>query len=129
MQPMGCDDHEAPAETTLERTVDVPADADAVWDEIIDGSWLGADELDARPGGVVHVDDESGVRFGVVEEVEPARRLTFWWAGDDDAPPSYVELVLEPLGDGTRIRVRESLVDADRMLARVGRGPFALARV
>jgi uncharacterized protein YndB with AHSA1/START domain len=112
---MGCD---------IERTIDLPADADAVWEEVIDGSWFGADEFDPSPGGRVHRPD----RQGVVEEVDPARRLSFWWTGDDDAPPSFVEITLKPIDDGTRVTVREVLVHADALIAQVARGPLAAAR-
>jgi uncharacterized protein YndB with AHSA1/START domain len=51
----------------------------------------------------------------VVDDVVPGRRLAFWWSGaGDDAPPSYVEIELEPAGAGTRIRIRETVVDVDR---------------
>jgi uncharacterized protein YndB with AHSA1/START domain len=107
----------------IERTVDLPADADDVWEEVVDGAWLGADELDACPGGRVLGPE----RQGVVEDVDPGRRLTFWWTGDD-APPSFVEITLEPIDDGTRVTVREVLVHEDALLAQVARGPLAAVR-
>ena len=117
MQPMGCD---------IERTIDLPADTDAVWEEVVDGSWFGADELDPNPGGTLHGPD----RHGVVEEVAPGHRLSFWWTGDDrdDTPPSFVEITIEPIDDGTRVTVREVLVHADALLVQVARGPLAAAR-
>ncbi len=114
MQPMGCD---------IERTIDLPADADAVWEEVVDGSWFGVDDLDASPGGRVQGPD----RQGVVEDVEPGQRLTFWWTGED-APPSFVEITLEPIDVGTRVTVREVLVHADALLAQLARGPLAAVR-
>ena len=80
VQPMSC----------IERSVELPADPETVWEDLIDGDWLGDDvDLDARPGGPVRVDGEQGLRVGVVDEVATARRLSFWWSGTgDDAPPS-----------------------------------------
>ena len=116
VQPMGCEHSDVePSDiepSDIERTLDLPASGtDEVWDELVEGGWLGADaEIDARPGGAVRVGD----KVGVVEEVERPRRLSFWWTeteGDD--PPSRVDLDLLPLGVGTRLRVRETRLDLD----------------
>lgn len=97
-------------ETSSELTV--PASAEETWDALTDperlAEWLADDaELDLRPGGdlAVRVDDEE--RSGFFEEVEPPRRLVFWWGPDGDEP-TRVEIELEPEGKDTRVRVVES---------------------
>ena len=105
----------------VEREVTVPAPVHDVWaavtraDEI--SAWFGADvEIDARPGGRGTVRWADGTERNVlVEDVEPERRLAFRWlpfqrtAEGDVAmvPASRVEITLDPVPDGTRIRVVE----------------------
>jgi uncharacterized protein YndB with AHSA1/START domain len=103
-------DHGVIDETSSELTV--PASAEETWDALTDperlAEWLAEDaELDLRPGGelAVRVDDER--RSGFFEEVEPPRRLVFWWGPDGDEP-TRVEIELEPDGEDTRVRVVES---------------------
>jgi uncharacterized protein YndB with AHSA1/START domain len=103
-------DHGVIDETSSELTV--PASAEETWDALTDperlAEWLAEDaELDLRPGGelAVRVDDER--RSGFFEEVEPPRRLVFWWGPDGDAT-TRVEIELEPDGEDTRVRVVES---------------------
>jgi uncharacterized protein YndB with AHSA1/START domain len=103
-------DHGVIDETSSELTV--PASAEETWDALTDperlADWLAEDaELDLRPGGelAVRVDDER--RNGFFEEVEPPRRLVFWWGPDGDEP-TRVEIELEPDGEDTRVRVVES---------------------
>ena len=45
---------------------------------------------------------------GVVEEVEPGRRLRFRWDDDRTGIPSRVEWLLDEVPGGTRIRVLET---------------------
>lgn len=101
-------------EASTEIVLDAPA-AD-VWEAVTDpeqlSQWLGSEvEIDPRPGGDLTVDD----RTGWVEEVEPGRRLSFWWSrpGED---ATRVEIDLEEDEHGTTVRVAESrplvLVDA-----------------
>ena len=84
--------------TVVERTVELDASPDEVWDEL--------PETLADPERV-RVDDQ----------VDPGRRLTFWWmpaAGDD--PPSYVEIDLEPSAIGTILHVRETMIDGAHLV-------------
>jgi uncharacterized protein YndB with AHSA1/START domain len=115
---MSCDPSPA-----VHRTVDLPAGPEAVWDAVVEGEWLGDDvELDARPGGVVRVDD----KVGVVEATQPGRSITFsWTARDRDEPPSRVDIEIMRVGEITRLWVRETRIDVDvKAIAR----PFALSR-
>jgi uncharacterized protein YndB with AHSA1/START domain len=102
---MSCNEEDAPAEVdalTVEREAELPAPPEQVWEEL---SAL--------------FDDDDRVR--VDDEMEPARRLTFFWApreGDD--PPSYVEIELDAHGDGTLIRIRETRLDGATLSRAVG---------
>jgi uncharacterized protein YndB with AHSA1/START domain len=61
-------------------------------------------ELDARPGGLgVFRWGNGEERHAIVEEVDPERRLALRF--DDDGA---VELLLEPVPEGTRVVVTES---------------------
>lgn len=105
----------------VEREVTVPAPPGEVWpaltraDEV--SAWFGADvELDARPGGRgVFRWSDGTERDVVVEEVEPGRKLAFRWlpfqrTAEGDVvtlPSTRVEITLDPVPDGTRVRVVE----------------------
>jgi uncharacterized protein YndB with AHSA1/START domain len=106
----------------IDRSLTVAAPVDVVWRAIAtsDGleAWLGGGvELDARPGRPVLVrwPDGSSSR-GLVERVEPDRRIVFRWRRIAGAglslrasDPTRVEISLAPLGDGTtRIDVVET---------------------
>jgi uncharacterized protein YndB with AHSA1/START domain len=83
--------------------------------------WMGRSaELDARPGGVFRCDiNGENVASGEYLEVEPPHRVLFsWgWEGADSvtAPgSSRVEILLEPDGDGTSVRlIHSELPSAD----------------
>ncbi len=56
--------------------------------------------------------DIDGDRVGLVLEAEPGERLSFrWMSVEGDAPPSDVEIALEPSGVGTIVRIRETRLD------------------
>ena len=86
-------------------------------------SWQGTDgTIEASPGGLfrVNVRGEDYVSGRVVEVTAPRRLVFTWgWEGDDDAPypvppgGSTVEVVLEPGGDGTRLRLTHRIRGAD----------------
>jgi uncharacterized protein YndB with AHSA1/START domain len=96
----------------VERSIELDADADEVWEAItqpdqLEG-WLGDEvEIDMQPGGCGHVVDDDGVhREVLVTAVEPGRRLAWhWWAAGGEL--SSVEITLVPLTTGTRIDVIE----------------------
>lgn len=90
----------------------VPAPAEETWDALTDperlGDWLGEDaELELRPGGDLDIRVGDEHRSGFFEEVEPARRLVFWWHADE-GDASRVEIDLEPEDGGTLVRVVET---------------------
>lgn len=85
--------------------------------------WFGVDaELDPRPGGIFRVAATGRTRMvarGVFVEVEPPTRLVYTWGWEplDGTHPgvtevlpgsSTVEVVLEPIGDSTILRLRHS---------------------
>ena len=105
----------------MDHTTTFTADADEVWEVLTDPegveSWLGeGSSLPPVEGADLDVADvETGIRRrGLVETVEPGRRLGFvWWPvddGPDGATATRVEIVLVPDGDTTHLTIRESPV-------------------
>src|SRR4051794_5584661 len=91
---------------SVRREVVLPIPRDDAWELLTDESalreWLADDAaLDPEPGGAVHANGHTGV----VEDVEPGRRLTYRWDDGDDA--SRVEWQLEDAAGGTRVTVVE----------------------
>lgn len=83
--------------------------------------WFGpGSTIDPRPGGTVEVRFPTGdVALGEVVELVADERIVFTWGypGDDSPLPlgaSQVEIVLEPEGDGTRVRLTHR-VPSDEM--------------
>jgi uncharacterized protein YndB with AHSA1/START domain len=114
----------------IERELELPASSEEVWEALTDperlAGWLADDvSLDLHPGGDASFRHGDTVRRGWVEEVSPpgseageaagGGRIAFWWATGNE-PATRVELTLEPVEDGTRLRVVETrpleLVDA-----------------
>ena len=106
-----------PAETH-EQTIEAPP-AD-VWRFMIDpaalSAWFGADAwLEPIAGSAVRFRFVDGAeRRGVVESVEPLRRLIWRWRelrgvgfGMEIGDASTVTIELEPVDDGTRVRITE----------------------
>jgi uncharacterized protein YndB with AHSA1/START domain len=93
----------------VEREVVVPEAPDEVWEALTEAArleeWFATEvELDARPGGAgVFRWGDGDERHAVVREVEEAERLVLDW---DDG--GTVVLELEPVVEGTRVRVVES---------------------
>src|SRR5262245_160460 len=96
MQPFGCESTTSTCNCpvardaggsmdAIERVIVVPGTPGDVWPAVTDGEeiseWFGAEaELDPRPGGRgVFRWPDGASRHVVVEEVEPAHRLTFRW--------------------------------------------------
>jgi uncharacterized protein YndB with AHSA1/START domain len=96
----------------VEREILVPGSPERVWEAITDPEqvreWLADDaEFDLRPGGDLSLRTEAETREGFFEEVDEPGRLVFWWA-QPGAELTRVELELDEVEGGTRIRVVEA---------------------
>ena len=106
---------------TVEREVVLPASPEEVWPAVSQSeqisAWFGADaQLDLRPGGRgIFRWCDGTERSVLLEEVEPPHRLSFRWlpfqrTGANDIvtlPSTRVEITLEEVPEGTRVRVLE----------------------
>ena len=77
--------------------------------------WMGRSaELDARPGGAFRCDiNGRAVAAGSYVELDPPRRAVFTWGWEGEDPivepgSTTVEVLLEPDGDGTHLRLIHS---------------------
>jgi uncharacterized protein YndB with AHSA1/START domain len=106
-----------------EQTIEAPARD--VWRFMVDpaalSAWFGADAwLEPEPDAAVRFRFADGsVRRGVVEDVEPGRRLSWRWReqrgtgfGSTIGEPSTVTIELEPSAGGTLVRITETPVAA-----------------
>jgi uncharacterized protein YndB with AHSA1/START domain len=105
----------------VRREADVPAPPERVWRALTQAgelsAWFGAEaEIDPRPGGHLSLRfEDEWIRPGVVEEVEPGRRLSFRWLPFERHPDGSwrpmgqgrVEFELEATEAGTRLVVSE----------------------
>lgn len=114
---------------TVERELAVPETAEEVWRSLSEPGWLGdGATIDLREAGEVHI----GEREGFVEEADAPRRLAFWWSAPGEEA-TRVEIALDELEDGTRVRVTESrplsILDGRDLAIEFGgaSGPVALA--
>jgi uncharacterized protein YndB with AHSA1/START domain len=114
----------------VERETVVPGTPEEAWRAVVESDWLGEDaRLDPGAGGVVSTRE----RKGFVEQADPPHRLAFWWsAPGEDA--TRVEIELDEVADGTRVRIVESRplavldVCGSDLGAAIGvRGPQAMA--
>ena len=102
-----------------ERELQIDASPETVWEFLVDpekvARWKGlpATAFDARPGGTYRIEIIPGhVASGAFVELERPRRLVYTWGwepgadGPNAVPPgsSTVEIELEPVGAGTRLR-------------------------
>ena len=121
---------------TVEREITIPATPAEVWPAVTQSGevsvWFGADvELDVRPGGRAVCRWSDGTeRHAVVEEVEPEHRLSFRWlpfqhteSGLEAIPSTRVEITLDEVAEGTRVRVVEQAACAVRATAGVAPAP------
>ena len=120
----------------IEREVTVPAAPDEVWSAVTESdevsAWFGADaQLEVRPGGRgVFRWPDGTERHILVEEVEPARKLSFRWLpfqrtpnGETVTLPSTrVVITLDEVPGGTRVRVVEQRAFALGTLGRRSSG-------
>jgi uncharacterized protein YndB with AHSA1/START domain len=95
----------------IERSVEVPADPEEVWERIVDGDlaeeWMGV-RVAPRRGGKVTVPDRDVI--GTVEEVVPGESITWSWR-ETDGDPSQVTIDLVPTEEGTRVTIVERLLE------------------
>jgi uncharacterized protein YndB with AHSA1/START domain len=112
---------------SIEREVTIEAPVERVWSLITEaehlGVWFGdaGATVDLRPGGEIEfVWREDGSAFGTVVAVERPRRFAYRWISLTSARgqrptadnATLVEFTLEPVGEGTLVRVVESGFDA-----------------
>ncbi len=92
----------------IERELVIDASPEEVWDAVVSDGWLAEQvELEMVPGGEATFRSSEQEKGGWVEEAHAPERLVFWWASDDE-PATRVELTLDPIGRGTRLRVVET---------------------
>lgn len=92
----------------IERELLVEATPQEVWEVVLGPGWLAEEvEFELRPGGEATFRSGDEQRSGWIEEVVDARKLTFWWALDDE-PATRVELTLRPEDGATRVSVSET---------------------
>jgi uncharacterized protein YndB with AHSA1/START domain len=95
----------------IERSVEVPADPDEVWERIVNGDlaeeWMGV-RVEPRRGGKVTVPNRDVI--GTVEEVLPGESITWSWR-EIDGDPSQVTIDLTPTDEGTRVTIVEQLLE------------------
>jgi len=106
-------------ELAVERTAELAAPADAVWDAITDpellAEWFGPLEFDLSPGGSITTSDGGETEtIGVVESVDPPHRIGFVWVAPGSESPSSVEIVIDDDDRGGSIlRTREVRLGTD----------------
>ncbi len=111
------------AVAAVERVERFGVSPDVLWAAITDpellAEWFGPVEIDLTPGGAItNSDPEPGETrtIGVVETVDPPRRIGFVWLAPGSESPSSVELVIDADGtggdDGSLLRVREVLIQS-----------------
>jgi uncharacterized protein YndB with AHSA1/START domain len=104
---------------TIERSIDIAASLDRVWDLVTEpGWWVPSDvplEADRTPGAVVVRESEKWGRFPIeVVELRPKTYAAFRWSssfpGGDLTPgrTTLIEFTVEPSDDGVRVSVVES---------------------
>ncbi len=108
---------------SVERELVLPAPVEEVWEAVTEPeeleAWLADDvELELEEGGALEVNWDDGThRSGTIERVEAPERLSWRWAENGDA--SRVEIALEPVEEGTLIRVVEHALPAAPVASRL----------
>ena len=105
---------------SIDRDVLIEAPIERVWAVVTEarhlGVWFGdaGATIDLRPGGEITLTwARAGLTRARIERVEPPRYLSYRWVRGRSAEPhaersTLVEMMLEPEGAGTRLRVVES---------------------
>jgi uncharacterized protein YndB with AHSA1/START domain len=115
-------------EPAVEREIFLPATPERVWSSLTEGwalsLWFGAwVEFETHFGGSATFRWPDGSsREATVEEMDPPRRFSFRWApfertggGARVVPATRVEFTLEPLREGTLLRLSERKLEASAM--------------
>jgi uncharacterized protein YndB with AHSA1/START domain len=106
----------------IEREITISAPIERVWAVLTEpapvGTWFGCGEpaeIDLRPGGVMVLDHgEHGIFPTLIVHVEPPRAFSYRWASAysgvtaTEENSTLVEFTLEPVAQGTLLRVVES---------------------
>ena len=102
----------------IERTVRLGCPASEVWAALTTpeglSAWFGEQAtIDLRPGGAASMTFAGGIRVEMrVERVEEPVTFAYTWRlpnlPEDDPRRTFVEFVLEPVGDGTLLHVIET---------------------
>ena len=104
---------------TIEREMTIPVQIERVWEALTVpehvSRWFGTEgEIDLQPGGAILFGWPGfGTFHGEVVEVEPPRRFAYRWCLDrdtpvDQGPTTTVRFTLEPVPEGTRLKLVES---------------------
>lgn len=123
----------AETETAVEVEVRIAASPETVFDFFTDPDkmiqWMGRSvELDPRPGGTLRCDiNDQAVASGEYVEVDRPRRVVFTWGWEGEgsvtaAGSSRVEVLLEPDGDGTQLRLLHSDLPSAESAQKHGHG-------
>ena len=119
-----------------ERELQIDASPETVWEFLVDpekvARWKGlpATAFDPQPGGAYRIEIVPGrVASGAFVELERPRRLVYTWGwepgpeGPNPVPPgsSTVEIELEPVDGGTRLRFTHRDLPASRLRSRMAR--------
>jgi uncharacterized protein YndB with AHSA1/START domain len=106
----------AETQAVVEVEVRIAASPEIVFEFLVDPDkliqWMGRSaRLDPRPGGEFHCDmNGANIAGGEYLEVEPPSRAVFTWGWEGEGPSiepggSTVEVLLEPDGEGTHLRL------------------------
>ena len=113
----------------ITRTVEIAASPETVYSFLADparmATWLGRRvEADPRPGGLLRIDYNGfDIMRGTFLELVPHSRVVWSWGWESlstsQTPPagSTVEISLEPDGNGTRLSLRHSGLQAQEIAA------------
>ena len=91
-------------------------------------------DVDPRPGGRLHVtmigDDRRIEHVGEFREVAPGRRLVFTWTSPYTGPePSIVTIEIEPVANGTHLRLTHESLPAEGVESHGGGWALMLDRL
>jgi uncharacterized protein YndB with AHSA1/START domain len=99
----------------IERTVTLTRAPGQVWQALTTSEglsgWFGERaSIDLRPGGAATVTFAGGMTVDMrIERVEEPRLFAYTWRlpnlSEDDPRRTYVEFTLDPVGDGTLLRI------------------------